>query len=289
MPAIKISNLFLYPIKGCGGCKVTHLTLAEFGALHDHEYMLVDKDNKFISQRTHPKLAQVQTLVGHDQVVAWVGNLPEDPYTILDLSEEAEAEIDEEKRLIYEPTIVKIHDSHPVAFIVRNEEAQRFFRDWLKEDCTLVRFLPKEWPRIRHSKTLNRDFPLLGQDGHHLLVTSEESLADLNRLIILNRAEPVPMNRFRPNVVVSGGEMYEEDVWSTIATGDVKITFEKLCDRCSVPQVHSDGTRGKEPARTLATYRKGLLPDNDRVCFGSNYSVVMGGRLQRGDAFAERV
>jgi uncharacterized protein YcbX len=118
-------------------------------------------------------------------------------------------------------------------------------------------------------------------DGFPFLLISEESLADLNGRL----AVPLPMNRFRPNLVVAGCEPYAEDGWKEIRIGDVKLRVVKPCERCLVTTTdQATGERGKEPLRTLATYRK---VGND-VMFGQNVVHENTGELRVGDAVIMR-
>ncbi|MBA3760335.1 MAG: MOSC domain-containing protein [Gemmatimonadales bacterium] len=113
-------------------------------------------------------------------------------------------------------------------------------------------------------------------DGFPFLIISEESLADLNRRF----SDPLLMNRFRPNLVVAGGEPFAEDNWSNIEIGGVRLRVVKPCARCVVTTTdQATGERGKEPLRTLATYRK----VNGEVMFGQNVVHENTGRLRVGD------
>jgi uncharacterized protein YcbX len=116
-------------------------------------------------------------------------------------------------------------------------------------------------------------------DGFPFLMISEESLADLNRRL----ADPLPMNRFRPNLVVAGGEPYAEDGWERIEIGGVRLRVVKPCARCLVTTTdQATGERGSEPLRTLATYRK----VNGEVMFGQNVVHENAGHLRTGDIVA---
>ena len=113
-------------------------------------------------------------------------------------------------------------------------------------------------------------------DGFPFLLISEESLADLNRRL----AQPLPMNRFRPNLVVAGAEPYAEDEWNRIEVGGIPMRVVKPCDRCVVTTTdQATGERGKEPLRTLATYRN----RGGEVMFGQNVVHERRGRLRVGD------
>jgi uncharacterized protein YcbX len=113
-------------------------------------------------------------------------------------------------------------------------------------------------------------------DGFPFLLISEESLADLNRRL----ADPLPMNRFRPNLVVAGAEPYAEDGWDRIEIGGVRLRMVKPCARCVVTTTdQTTAQRGKEPLRTLATYRK----VEGEVMFGQNVVPEGRGHLRVGD------
>ncbi|RYG24606.1 MOSC domain-containing protein, partial [bacterium] len=111
-----------------------------------------------------------------------------------------------------------------------------------------------------------------------ILVAGEASLEDLNEKL----EEPVPMNRFRANLIVSGSEPYAEDEWSSVAIGDVRLEFAKRCGRCLVTtadQLTGDRHPGEEPLRTLAQERK----IGNAACFGSFYAPRQAGEIRVGD------
>ena len=113
-------------------------------------------------------------------------------------------------------------------------------------------------------------------DGYPALLASEASLADLNSRL----AAPVPMNRFRPNLVVDGTEAFAEDGWSRIRIGEVVFRVVKPCDRCVVTTIdQKTGKAGKEPLRTLSRYRK----KDGKVYFAQNLIPDAPGTLRRGD------
>jgi uncharacterized protein YcbX len=101
-------------------------------------------------------------------------------------------------------------------------------------------------------------------DGFPFLMISRESLEALNRRL----ASPLPMNRFRPNLVIAGGEPHEEDRMTTFSVGELRFQVVKPCDRCVIPNVDQalGEARGPEPLRTLATYRR----RHGKVLFGQN-------------------
>jgi len=156
------------------------------------------------------------------------------------------------------------------------EPAARWFSDFLGIPCSLVHMPADSW------RPTNPAYDPSGSrvsfaDAYPVLLISEESLADLNRRL----AHPLPMNRFRPNLTVSGGGPYAEDRWSRIQIGGMVLNLVKPCDRCVITTTDQTTTeRGTEPLRTLATYRK----VDGKVFFGQNAVHEAPGQLRVGDA-----
>jgi uncharacterized protein YcbX len=116
-------------------------------------------------------------------------------------------------------------------------------------------------------------------DAFPILMASEESLADLNSRL----AEPLPMNRFRANIIIQGVEAFGEDLWPTVSIGDLRLRAAKKCGRCSVTATNQDtGVVGTEPLRTLATYRQ----DGNAVMFGAYFIPEATGRIAVGDSLS---
>jgi uncharacterized protein len=134
-------------------------------------------------------------------------------------------------------------------------------------------------------------------DGYPLLLASEASLVDLGQRIASNGGSPVPMTRFRPNVVVSGAPPWDEDTWSTLTLGQLSFRAPKLCDRCVITTIDpATGEAHNEPLRTLATFRRwasasgsmgvwfgvNLVPDGEGTLAVGDPVVVTARRTQRG-------
>jgi uncharacterized protein YcbX len=118
-------------------------------------------------------------------------------------------------------------------------------------------------------------------DGYPFLVISEASLADLNRRL----DAPLEMERFRPNIVVSGVDEFAEDLWREVTFGSIAFRGAKRCSRCVVTTIDpATGTKNKEPLRTLASYRRW----DKQVWFGMNFIADGTGSLRVGDAISER-
>jgi hypothetical protein len=136
--------------------------------------------------------------------------------------------------------------------------------------------MPENHERFIHSKYAPENTPVSFTDAFPLLLISEKSLEDLNARL----AVPVPMNRFRPNLVIDGAAAFEEDTWRSLQIGSVSFRVAKSCARCTVPTVNQDtGEQGKEPMRTLSTYRT----QDSKVYFGQNLIHEGRGILKVGD------
>jgi uncharacterized protein YcbX len=158
---------------------------------------------------------------------------------------------------------------------LRHDAASRWFSDYVNDDVSLV-FMPESERRHVNPKRARPDDVVSFADAYPLLVLSEASLSDLNARL----AHPLEMRRFRPNLVLSECEPFAEDGFKTLSIGAVSFRAVKRCERCAVTLVDPDtGERGKEPLRTLATYRE----DEGKVWFGMNVIQDGFGELRVGD------
>lgn len=264
---ITVTSLYTYPIKSCGGINMNSTTVSSLGLQLDRRYVLIDEKGNFLSQRRIPKMCQIEINWGVDCLIL---NAPGATSHVLSFQPSYGVE-----------RTVNIWGGTGRGFD-QGDDVAAWFTSFLGTPCRLLDH-NKHHPRMRHSSVLNEDVPLRFADGYPVLVISEASLDDLNRRM----AAPVPMNRFRPNVVVNGCEPYAEDAWGEISLGRVRLGGVKLCVRCSIPLVdQATGARGKEPLATLATYRK-LPPapghSMDGVVFGKNFICLATGPIAVGE------
>ena len=259
----RIAALSLYPVKSCRGIAVASVRVTERGLLHDREWMIVDANGRFLSQREVPALALVRTALSADA---------------LELSDNAGSRVAvplDRPGTTREVTVWR--DTVPA--IDQGSDVASWLSARLGRDVRLVRFDPA------FRRACNRAY--VGDSGAHtgfadaypLLVISEASLADLNTRL----ASPLPMNRFRPNVVLGGCEAYDEDHIDTIGAGAIRMKLVKPCTRCQIPTTNQEtAERGCEPLATLATYRMNAALDG--VTFGVNAIVTdgFGGTLRTG-------
>lgn len=260
-----ITALNFYPIKSCAGTPLTEAQLTARGIAHDREFMLVDATGTFLTQRELPRMALIHPTRAADVLHVTAPDMPE----------------------LVMPVITDAPEHVPVRIwrdtcdaVDQGGDAAQWFSQFLGITCRLVRMAPDY---VRH---VNQDFALTPQDqvsfadGYPLLIISEESLADLNQRITGPR---LPMNRFRPNIVIAGaGLPFGEDRLRRFCVGELTFHVVKPCKRCPIPTTdQTTAIVGKEPLKTLAKFRR--LPD-DGVIFGQNVIHSGPGTIRVGQA-----
>jgi uncharacterized protein len=243
---IRVSGLHVYPVKSARGLTVERWPVDAFGLAEDRRFMVVDAQGAFMTQRRHPHMALLSVEL-----------------------------LEEELRLTYpgqQPLTVKRPtpgDSEVVEIwgdAVAGERVGAEAATWLSEAlgtaCRLVH-MAEQTKRPVDPDFASTPARVSFADGFPFLLISEASLADLNRRL----ESPVTMDRFRPNIVVSGADAFEEDTWRELRIGDLHFEVVKPCARCVLTTVEpTTGVTGKEPLRTLATYRN----VEGSVLFGQN-------------------
>ncbi len=245
---LSLSAIYSYPIKSLGGFAADSAQVAERGLQHDRRWMLVDANNRFLTQRSHPQLALLQVNIADGQLIVSKKtgseqiSIPTKPKTPT-------------------PLRVTVFDDTCDAVTV-SREADAFFSDYLDQPCRLV-YMPDSSIRPVDARYAVADNHTSFSDGYSFLLIGQSSLDDLNSRL----EEALPMNRFRPNLVVSGSAPYAEDGWHEIRIGETVFFGVKPCGRCVVTTTDQDTAQtGKEPLRTLATYRK----NGHKILFGQN-------------------
>ena len=257
---ITVSNLIYYPIKGCRGIEVEESCVERMGLEHDRRLMVVTVDGEFLTQRNAPRLALVAPILNNG---------------VLELSAPGYDSIQVGLQTSGTPWLVDDWKRRGVHSIDQGEEAATWFSDWLGREVRLVHFADEYKRFVNEEYAVNADDHTGFADGYPILLTSEEGLQDLN-----SRLEtPVPMNRFRPNLVVQGGAPFVEDTWNRIRIGDVQLAVVKPCARCEVTTIDKETLeRSKEPLKTLGKYRKHKLG----AIFGQNVIPLNEGRIRMG-------
>ncbi|RIV26858.1 MOSC domain-containing protein [Fibrisoma montanum] len=254
---LTIQNLYLYPIKSLGAVSVTEAIVEEKGFRYDRRYMLVDPTGQFITQRSNHHMALIDVAIADTTLRVWHRARPENA---LELPVTAP-----------EPTglmPVNIWDSHGVQAVTVSDAADRWFSEALGLPCRLV-YMPETTRRPIDTDYAQNDEAVSFADGYPYLFIGQASLNHLNQQL----DEPLSMARFRPSIVVSGSGPNEEDTWAHIRIGDVDFYGVKPCARCVLTTIDpATGEKGKEPLKTLATYRQW----KHKILFGQNVLVSPG-------------
>lgn len=256
-----ISGIRVYPIKSAAGIVLDEASVEERGFRHDRRWMLVDENGIFLSQREAPRLALVRVAITADALVV---DAPGMPTLQVPLQPEPG---DTVSTVIWRDVV----ESLPAGGGV-----DPWFRKFLGIPCRLV-YLPETSVRpVDPAYSASGDHVSLA-DGFPFLLLSEASLGDLNSRMEL----PLPMDRFRPNLIVRGCGPFAEDGWRRVRIGAVDFRVVKPCARCKITMVDQQtAATGKEPLRTLARYRK----QGSEVFFGQNLIHDATGTVRVGDA-----
>ncbi len=261
--ALKIQDIYIYPIKSLKGIRMESAKVLERGLQYDRRWMLVDPTGCFLTQRTHANMALIQVELKEDHLLV---------FSSLDLKNQIKIPFEQKLDTLIE---VEIWDDRLMANLV-NPEFDQWFSELLGMDCKLV-VMPESSQRKISSKYAVNSESVSFADGMPYLIIGQESLNHLNSKL----EHPVPMDRFRPNIVFSGGESFQEDSWQKITLGKVDFQVVKPCARCvliTVDQV--TGKKSKEPLQTLSSYRT----LNNKVYFGQNAVALEEGYIHIGDS-----
>jgi uncharacterized protein YcbX len=268
-----VSQLWFYPIKGCRGSRLAEATLAATGlevdGVGDREWVVVDAEGEFLSQRELPAMALIETRVAG---------------SALRLS--APGMLKLEVPLASEGDVLQVRVwNDEIDAVTQGEVADAWLSSFLGRPCRLMRFDPeaRRWSNRRYTGATAAPYKFA--DAFALLVCSEASLAELNARLEKKGVGPVGIERFRPNIVLEGIEAHEEDYADEIAVAGARLRAVKPCVRCTVPNVDpATGVAGFEPGDTLAVYRND--PNAGGVTFGVNAIVESGAgnTIRAGDA-----
>jgi uncharacterized protein YcbX len=257
---IQLSNLTYYPVKACRGFDVTESFVERMGLANDRRMMIVTPDGEFLTQREYPRLALITPTLIHDSVTLTAPDFDSVQIAV------------QKSGAVFS---VNIWEDENVAAVDQGDEAARWLSDWLGVEVRLVHFADGYRRAVSRTYAVNADDHTGFADGYPILIISEESLADLNSKM----DSPVPMNRFRPNVVVKGCAPFEEDTWKRIKIGGVEMALVKPCARCVVTTIDKETlVKNKEPLKTLGQYRRHELG----AIFGMNVIPLNEGKLEVG-------
>ena len=257
---IRVSGLFIYPIKGTKGIPLDQAELSDRGLMHDRRFMVVDAAGEFLTQRSHPALALVEVQIRGEELVITAPGAGE-------LSVPLRPSAGETRR-------VRVWN-HACDAIALGEPSRRFFERALGTPSELV-YMPDETVRPVDPACAPEGTRVSFADDFPFLLISQASLDDLNTRLEVK----VPMNRFRPNIVVEGCGPFAEDTFGTFTIGPVTFQAVKLSARCTVTTIdQATGIGGKEPLATLARFRS----QDKQVMFGQNLIHRGQGVIRTGD------
>ncbi len=262
MDKLHLSQLFIYPIKSLGGIALEQGYIGKRGLEHDREWMLIDQDGTFISQRKYPQLALLQTSMADGSITVQQKQNPKQRISF-SLAEQLDT-----------PIAVTIWDDHCTGLEV-NTSVSEWFSDCLQMNARLVKMSSLEKRKVdqryaRHEETVGF------ADAYPSLIIAQSSLDLLNTKL----AQPIGMERFRPNLVFTGGDAHLEDEINEFSVGEVQFYSAKPCTRCVMITVDQQtGETGQEPLKTLSSYRK----FGQKILFGQNIIHTNQGLLRIGD------
>jgi uncharacterized protein YcbX len=261
MSAIVLSEINIYPVKSLGGISLSSATVQERGLQYDRRWMLVDAQNQFMTQRKIHKMALVKVSLHPNHLQADMMGKP----------------------ALYIPFLPQTNETIAVTVwedicqaVVVSQEANEWFSKALEMPCKLV-YMPDDSLRPVDQRYAKNSDIVSFADAYPFLLIGQASLNDLNQRL----PEAVPMNRFRPNLVVTTDIPFDEDQWKSIRIGETIFHLVKPCARCVLTTIDQQtGIAGKEPLKTLSGYRN----FSNKVLFGQN--LLWGGgntQIKQGD------
>ena len=259
-----VSALYFYPIKSCGGIELSEAAIDARGLQYDRNWMFVDEAGNFLTQREYARMALIRPSITRGFLALKAPQMSE-------------------------LTIALTHAGPRKSVVVWRSECEALDQgdevaEWISEflgfNARLVR-IANDFMRPVPPHFARRPEDQVGfADAFPFLLISQASLDDLNSRL----AEKLPMNRFRPNIVIQGCPAYAEDTWDLIQIGDLAFDVVKPCLRCPVTTTNQDtAERGPEPLKTLATYRRA---ETGHVMFGQNLVQHSPGTIRVGDSLS---
>jgi uncharacterized protein len=249
---MNISQINIYPIKSLRGISLESARIEDRGLEYDRRWMLINRDNNFLSQRTYPRMATISVDITNDGL-----------RVSHDDAESMSIPFEPSRPRVVHATIWRNRSRT----LVYEDDVNKWFSNILGGDVRLV-YMPETTERRvnRYYKVHEPDVVSLA-DGYPFMLLGESSLADLNSRLETS----LPMNRFRPNFVLAGSDPFEEDSWRKIAIGENLFYIVKPCARCKITMVDQQtGKTGSEPLPTLASYRTQKIGTKQGAMFGQN-------------------
>jgi uncharacterized protein YcbX len=259
---LQISQLFIYPIKSLAGIAIPTAEITHTGFKHDRRWMLVDEQNLFLSQRTHPQMALLQPAETEKGIIVTHKQNPSQSLFIPFVNEQSKK--------------IKVTVWDDVCDAI---EAAPLYNEWfsnmLQINCKLV-YMPNDTKRLVDKKYAANNEVTSFSDGYPILMIGQSSLDNLNEKL----TDPLPINRFRPNIVFTGGHAFIEDEMAAFTINEINFLGVKPCARCVMTTINQQtAQKSKEPLKTLATYRM----KNNKIYFGQNVLQQQNGFINVGN------
>jgi uncharacterized protein YcbX len=252
-----LSGLFIYPVKSLRGIELQSAEVDALGLVGDRRFLVTDEHGRFLTQRTLPRMALIETELTPTELIL---RAPQSGCCIVPL-------------LGSKPPVIKSVSIWKSVGLIAEDcggEPADWLSTFLGVPCRLVRIGEHFHRPVLNGQKARAGDVFAFADGYPFLAISEASLADLNDRLLARGEDAVPMNRFRPNLVIGGSAAFAEDTWSRFKIGPITFRAAGPCERCVVTTTDQlTAQRGKEPLRTLATYRRDP-EDPSSVNFGQN-------------------
>lgn len=265
MVEVRVTGLWIYPIKSCRGISLQEMQIGPTGPIYDRQWMIVDQNNQFISLRTHPKLSQIFTSLGGQSLNIQFGQ------------NSFELSLTQSSNEI-QPIVVQ--DKSFLAG-VESDQVNGKLSVFLEQPVKLVRYQSESFRDLGlAASAVSKETMFV--DDRPVLVTNNESLEALNKTLISSNLSVSSMNRFRANIIISGLEAYKEEKIKKITIGDVALSNPKMCSRCVIVTMdeNSGQTASKETLKYLPLHK---FEKGPRIIFGKYFTPEKLGSLKIND------
>jgi len=264
MTQLNVSELSIYPVKSAKGLSLQSMHLNRQGPECDRRWMVIDKNQVFVTQRKFPKMCLISTeLVNGELFIS----------------------ADDSSRCKVPAGGSKLTSSSVWGTVVSGEdcgdEAAQWVSEFLDKQCRVI-YMDDDYARLVDPNFARQNQTVAFADGFPLLVTTQASLDDFNAKLLTQESQlEIGMERFRPNIVISGNDAWAEDHWQRIAIGDIELSLVKPCSRCIMPSVNPmTSEKQMEVNHALLKYRR----RDKKTYFGQNALYETLGTIRVGDA-----
>ncbi|MBC7421275.1 MAG: MOSC domain-containing protein [Bdellovibrio sp.] len=265
MSPATVSGLWIYPVKSCRGVAVKEMQIGPTGPMHDREWMIVDQDNNFLTLRNVAELSQIKTALQGPFLHLYLGNNK----ILIDTRIESE-QIE---------TVTVWKDSFLVG--VATKDINEALSDFLCKTVKLVRYQKQSFRDLGAAGTAAVK-QVKFADSRPVLLTSEDSLKELNTHLNAQGLAPIHIERFRSNIIISGLPAYAEDKFEKIKAGEITLQNPRLCTRCVV--ITQDVENGKVTSKNILKILANTHQvEGSKVTFGLNLTPQNLGTIRLND------